>query len=454
MVALCFAGCVAVPQARPGKGAVPGQATPSAVSRTPDPPLRVEGAVATTTVNGIPIIVKRVPGVEFVSASLVIKGGARNWGKDDAGIERIGCAAAAGGGPSGTSKAAFQARLVELGAQIRATTSEDFSEFDAKTLTATWEETFGLLLDVFMQPALTAEEIELRKGQQIWDLRAEIEDPDRQLRLLGRQMLFKGHAYENPAGGTIETVSRLQRPAIQQHLAKLRESRRLVLVVVGDVDPERVVSLTRDRLGDLPAGDYVDAPPAALSFSRPGLTTKERALPTNFIVSLLPAPTWTEPTFAASTMAMEVLSSRLYQEVRAKRGLSYAPAAFSANDSYLPVAGMYVSTTDPNQTMQIMWDTLKDLQGHPVSAQDLEGSKAVFVTRYLMDFQTTEGMAALMAKAQIYKGDWRFARVWAENIKAVTPADIQSFVRQRLVNFQTVVLGDQKRIDRHLFSSH
>jgi zinc protease len=212
--------------------------------------------------------------------------------------------------------------------------------------------------------------------------------------------------------------------------------------------------MARDRLSDPPAGTYVDALPAALSFSRPGLTIKARDLPTNYIVALLPAPAWTEPTFAASTMAMEVLSSHLYQEVRAKRGLSYAPAAFSANDSYLPLAGMYVSTRNPNQTMQVMWDTVRDLQVHPMRVQDLEGSKAVFVTRYLMDFETTEGMAALMTKAQIYTGDWRFSRIWVENIKGVTPTDIQSFVRQRLVNFQTVVLGDPKRIDSQLFSSH
>jgi hypothetical protein len=64
------------------------------------------------------VLVKRVPGAELVATNLYIRGGSRNWGKDDAGIESLALDVATSGGAGGLDKVAFSQRLAELGSTI------------------------------------------------------------------------------------------------------------------------------------------------------------------------------------------------------------------------------------------------------------------------------------------------------------------------------------------------
>jgi zinc protease len=416
-----------------------------------DPPPQVDGDTTTATVNGLPVIIKRLPTAELVAASLYIRGGARNWGKDNAGVERFACSVAVGGGPQGMTKDAFKRRQVALGSHIRIATSADYTEFRAKGLAKTWDETFDLLMQVFLKPALTDAEIAMKRSQLINQLEQERDQPDEYLKLVTKRLVFKGHVFENSADGTRETLSRLQRKDLEAHLASLRETSRLVLVVVGDVDPGKVIAQTRRQLGALPRGRHVDRPLPPLTFSHPNLVTDARKMPTNYVTAVFAAPAWGEGLFPASGIAIDLLSARIFAEVRAKRGLSYAPYAVIAADSYLPFGILHVTSTEPSAAMKVMLDEVRRLRSETVSARELEETKAVFLTRYLSLLDSTDGIVGVLGSAQMYTGDWRYARTLPGLMGAVTPADVQAFARRYIANLQTVVLGDPAKVDRDVF---
>ena len=431
-------------------GCLTRSALPSASRETlpvGDPPLVVDGDTTQANVNGLTIIVRRLPSAELAAATLYIKGGARNWRPETSGIERFAFGVAITAGPRGMTKQAYKRRQLALGAQLELSTTKDVTALSAKGLVSNWDQTLDLLVDVFLDPALPEQEIEIRRSQLLTELEQEGDNPDRQLRILASRLMFKGHVFETSTGGTPETLNRFQRKDLAAYLAGLREAGRLLLVVAGDVDPARIIAGAGRRLGALPRGRFVDAPMPPFGFARPRLVTEPRKLPTTYVVSHFAGPSWSDQLYPASNIAVDLLSTRLHTEVRSKRGLSYAPYAIFVNDSYLPIGLLHLATTEPNAAIKVMLDEIRRLQAEPVSSRELQETKAVFLTRYLSLLDTTDGIVGLLGSAHLYTGDWRFARRLPEQMRAVTSEEVQAFARKYLVNLQTVVLGDPTLVD-------
>src|SRR5262249_36620705 len=148
---------------------------------------------------------------------------------------------------------------------------------------------------------------------------------------------------------------------IEKHLAKLRDKRRMLLVVVGDVVPADVFAWADRAFGALPHRWEAPAFPPRPRFTKPDVRIEPRKLPTNYVASVFPAPEHGERDFAAAEVSLSLLGLREFEEVRTKRNLSYAPAAF-LNRGRLPYGIIYVTATDPATTMEIMYGEARRLQ--------------------------------------------------------------------------------------------
>jgi predicted Zn-dependent peptidase len=114
---------------------------------------------------------------------LYIKGGARYWTAADAGVERLALAVATSGGTATLDKDAFFRRLAGLGSEIESQSGPELAAITGKALVARWDETFGLLADTFLHPALPAAELDLQRQRRLAALLHEQEDPDETLGL-------------------------------------------------------------------------------------------------------------------------------------------------------------------------------------------------------------------------------------------------------------------------------
>jgi zinc protease len=432
----------------------PQAAPPAPVAAEPaDPAPVTDGDVTVAWANGVKILVKRIPGAEIASMQLYVKGGARNWGPDDAGVERLALAAATSGGTETLDKGAFSRRLAALGSDLGSAVRADFAEIRAKSLTGAWDDTFTLLADAFLHPALPAAEIEVQRQSQIASLRREQDDPDALLGLSVHRAVFKGHPFENRAVGTLESVQKLGADALRAHLGKLRETSRLVFVTAGNVDAAHVVDRVKAAFGGLPRGSYQGAPFPPVRFAAAALTTVEKKLETTYIQGAFPVPALGDPDYADGVVAMSLLGHRVFEEVRTKRNLSYAPGAGMNGGTTVPLGYLYVTAVDPNTTLKVMFDEVRKLQAEPISEKDLAGTKATYVTDYLMENETTDGQASMLADAELLGGSYALARTLPDRIRAVTAAGVQAFAKKYLAHLQVVVVGDPSKLDRALFLS-
>jgi zinc protease len=429
-------------------------ASPNGTNTGPqvDPAPITEGAVTQLSINGMTVLVKRIPGAELAAVQLYVKGGARNWGAADAGVENLAVSVSTSGGTAKLSKDAFARRLASLGSDIGASSGNDYTVFAAKALTPQLDETFDILCDTFLSPALPASGIELQRQNMLSRLHHEEESPDARLGLLSHRSLFKGHPYENRAVGTIESVTKLTAEQIKSHLARLRESSRLLLVVVGDVDAAHIADLAKQKLGGLPRGSFKDAPMPGLSFSASKVEVTSDKLPTNYIQGVFTAPGWRDRDFYAAMVAMEHLGFRMFEEVRTKRNLSYAPKAGYRWSGGVPTGVLYVTAVDPATTIKVMFDEVKKLKAEKLSQKQLEAAKSTFLTGSLMGTETTDGQASSLARAQMFAGDWRVQQTLLDHVKAVSADEVQAFAQKHIGKLQFQIVGNGT-IDKGLFGS-
>lgn len=424
-----------------------------ATAGTDDAAPVVDGDVTEATINGVQVLVKRVPGAELVASHLYIRGGSRNWGKADAGIESLSLQVAASGGAGGLDKIAFNQKLAALGSTLGADTGKDWSSLQGKSLLRNFDASFALMADAFLRPALPATELELARTQAVIMLKREQEQPEGRLGILVNDTLYAGHPYANRPQGTVESVSALTGAQVQAHLAKLREGSRLLLVVVGDVDAAHVFELARAAFGGLPRGSHVDAAYPRPRFSQSHLVTEKRELPTNYLQGWFTIPAPGESGYAAARVAMSFLWDQMFKEVRTKRNLSYAPGAAAVANQGSAMGLIAVSAVDPTTTYKVMLDVLRNLQATPMTAAELAGAKSTYLTNLLARSETTDGQADLLAQWQLQAGDWRQSRSFMDQVRTVSAADVQAFARRDFVHLQTVMLGDPAKLDPALATS-
>jgi zinc protease len=438
---------VVAPQ--PPPVAPPPPAPPSPPAEPADPAPKTDGDVTEATVRGMGILVKRIPGAEITATHLYVRGGVRNWGKDDAGIETLLMHTSSSGGTAKLDKDAFAHRLAELGSTVQADSGSDWSQIAASSLTPRWDETFELLVDAFRRPALPPAEIEIVRQRQLATLKQEQDDPDTKLAYLMNTTVFQDHPYGNRPAGTADSLAKLDEAALRKHHDKLQETSRLLLVVVGDVEPGHVVEAVRKGFGDMPRGAYQDTPLPAWAFPKATMHVAEQKLPTNYMIGVFGAPGWRDPDHAAALVAMFKLHRRVWEAVRTKRNLSYAPRAWYV-PSGMPRAVIYVTAVDPKATWPVMLDEVRRFRNEPLTQKEVEGAKATMLSSYFVENESSDGQAGMLARAQLLGGDWRLARTLKERVEAVTPADVQAFAKKNIDKLQVFVLGDPRLVDEKL----
>ena len=457
LLALLLAACETTPSPVTASDTVgsppPPVATVTAPPPAADPATVTDGDVTVAYVNGLEILIKRIPGAELASGHLYIKGGVRNWSAVDAGIEDLALSTAASGGTEKLDKDAFARRLAALGSAIGASSGNDYSSIRMTSVVKEWDTTFALLMDTFLHPALPASELEQHRQRALSALHHEQENPDGRLRLAMHDRVFAGHPYLNRSSGTLETIPKIQLADLGAHLARLRQTSRLLFVAAGDVDPAHVVEQIRASLGALPRGDYKEAPLPRVAFDKASLAVLEQKLPTNYCESVFVAPGYADADYAAGQMAMSVLHDRLFDEIRTKRNLSYAPSARLSNNLSIGLGVLYVTAVDADAARKVTLDEVKRLQNDAVPPKELTSAKSTFLTGYLMANETMSGQAGMLAQARLIGNDWHLARTLPDKIKAVTSAEIQAFTKKYAGHLQTVVIGDPAKVDKALFGS-
>ena len=427
------------------------QAKPAAAQPTAQSVVAKQAAlVSEFEVNGLKVLMKRREGSLTVAAGLFIRGGSANINAQNAGIETL-MLSAATEASAGFPRTRMRNELSRMGTVIGSSSNNDYSVLSLASTRMHFDRSWEIFTDVILRPSFTKEDVSLVQSRLVVSLSDDTDNPDVYLQKLQEKVAYAGHPYLNSTGGTPETVAKLTPEDLRAYHKKLMETSRLLLVIVGDLNVNDVRGLVEASFGKLPRGAYKPEGVPQLAFDKSSVAVTPRDLPTNYIQGLFTAPSLTSPDIYAMRVASSLLRDRVFEEVRVRRNLSYAPDAFLRTQA-ANVGGLYVTAVDANQSIRVMLSEIARLQNEPVSASDIHAVVAQYLTTYYLGQETNAAQAGELAQYELIGGGWRNSVEFLDRLMAVTPADIQRVAQKYMRNIRFVVLGNPRSVDTGVFT--
>lgn len=400
-------------------------------------------------VNGLKVILKRRPNSTTVAAGLFIRGGAKNLTEKTAGIERLMLATAIEAGKN-LPRQSVRRELSSMGSSIGSAVSNDYSAASLVSTKQDFPRSFDIFAEVMLDPAFAEVDLKRDREQLLAGLRESGSVPESALETLEDKVIYAGHPYANDVNGTPATLASFTAAELRAYHKRMMETSRLLFVFVGDIDPADLKTRIASTFGKLPRGSYKDEPTPPLDLSKPTLDATQRSLPTNYIKGTFAAPSLANPDYYAMRVAMSILQTLVYQEVRGRLQLSYAPDAelesMSAN-----TANISVSTNDPNAAIKAMRAQMQFLKSRTLNSGVIDEIASFFLTRYYMSQETSAAQIGELAKYELIGGGWRRSYEFLDGVRSVTPADIQEVSNKYMKNIRFTYIGDTSVIDRSVF---
>jgi len=433
---------------------------PSTIAQTPTPTpapspdfqsviARQASLVTEFDVNGLKVLVKIREGSQTVATGLFIRGGVENITPANAGIEAF-MLNVASEASTNYPRDRMRKELARMGTVIGESVNYDYSVLSMSSTRMNFDRSWDIFSDVALHPAFNKEDVDLVKSRLVASLSDDEDEPDTFLQRLQEKVAYAGHPYLNRPEGTAETISKLTADDLRAYYQRIMQSSHLLLVIVGDLDAAQLKPRITAAFGKLPRGDYKPQATPQLSFSASTLEVTTRELPTNYVQGFYAAPPITSPDIFPMYVASSLLRDRVFEEVRVKRNLSYAPDAFLRTQG-ANIGGIYVTAVDANQAVRVMLSEMTRLQRDPVSKDDINSIIAQFLTTYYIGQETNAAQAGGLAQYELIGGGWRNSLQVFEKLRAVTPADVQRVAQKYMRNLRFVVLGNPSAIDKTVF---
>ena len=303
---------------------------------------------------------------------------------------------------------AFQGLLSDLAISLRFDASRDVFGGKLKMLTRNRDKAFELLTQALIQPRFDDEPVGRIRAQLLSGLRRGSEDPDEIASRTLSRTLFPGHPYGRPVRGTVESITAMTAGDLRTFVANRLARDNLVIGVVGDISAEDLAPILDQVFGKLPE----NAAPWKIPEVEPSAEGKtivvKKAVPQSSIVFAQPGVKRNDPDFYAAYILNHILggggfTSRLYDEVRDKRGLAYSiySSLYPLDYSSMIIGGAGTANARAAETVRLVRQEWKRLATGGVTAEELADAKTYLTGSYPLRFTSSSFIAAILVGIQM-----------------------------------------------------
>jgi len=398
-------------------------------------------------VSGLQIIQRINRSSDLVAVSLYLLGGTRQLSDRTAGIEAL-LLRAAEYGTEHFPGAESQRAMARTGALEVLDPESDCTLAVFIVLRPDLDSAWTVFDDRLTHATLDPDAVRQAREQMLTEVRRRFADPDARIRVIANQAAFTGHPYALDPEGSEQSLGAIDLNDLAVYARTLVTSR-MLLVVVGNVDTATVSALVTRSLGALPHGDYKwTLPPGLPHQDRSHWLIESRDLPTNYILGYFTGPAVSSPDYAAFRVATDLLSSRLFEVIRVQHGLSYSAYA-PFLERAMGVGGVYASTAKPEDVLPLMYDQIRDLVGEQYDSFLLHKFITSFRVEYISRNASDQDQADLLARAELYLGDYRQTDRFLQQVYRVDGEDVQRVANRYMRVIQWAYIGNTARMEGH-----
>ena len=394
------------------------------------------------TVDGISVIMK--PTVkDIIDVSVYYRGGVADYEGDKAGIANLAVSGTTECGTKNYSKDAFKDMADKYGISLFGFSSYDYSRINLNCISQYFNEGWTLLAEAVNNPVYDEKEFDLLKQKVLSQIKNQESNPDSKINDMAIDNTFKGTVYETDPQGKTNTVGDITAADAKSfYYNTLLNKNKVFIVVVGKISKKEITEKIQKAFGSMPSKPYTLPTYHTPQITNNSLHVEPRKLATNYIIGVVNAPAFTSNDFVANRLAFATFSQNLFTEIRTKRNLSYAPYAFTAQQQ-MPYSAMYVSTTDPKASVEVMANEIKRLKKDGFSQKEFTDSKNLFITSNYMKEESSGAIASSLGTAEVL-GDWKMSEDFINKVQKTTPDDVTDIFRKYVNGINWNYLGDEK----------
>lgn len=387
----------------------------------------------------------------IIALSFSFEGGTSQDAKGKEGTVRL-LSALLDEGAGDLDSSAYRAKLEELGISIGFSAGSDRFSGSMRTIREDREVAFDMLRLALNEPRFDGDAMErMRDAIRTSIVRAKA-DPSAIAGVKLRETLFDTHPYASPRQGTEATLGAISRDDITAMHSNIFAASNVTIGVVGAISAEELVTLLDTTFGTLPQEANLQEVPKIEP--RLGLVENVDMTVPNASISLVyKGLSRDDPDFFAAHLMNHILgggtfSSRLYREVREKRGLAYGVSSSivtRANSNYL-IAGTSTRAENQDEALSVIKEEFAKMASEGVTKEELDQAKKYVAGSYAINNLDTSGkIARVLVALQTENLGIDYINTRVKQIEAVTVEDVNRMASELLTVDPTVVtLGPAK----------
>jgi zinc protease len=419
----------------------------------------------TQLANGILLLVTENPAADIVSARMFLRAGSR-WDKPhQAGLSNL-VASVLTKGSQKYSSLEIAEQVESIGASLGTDAAADYFLISLKTVSHDFADMLKLAGEVMRHPSFPPSEIELEKKLTLQSIRSRREQHFNVAMEHLRQLMYGQHPYALSTLGSEATVESLTRDDLVAYHRNFFRPDQLIISIAGRIDATAAQDLVESVLGDWTIGPAavlaIDPAPVNTQPDRQILPqeTQQSIVMLGYLAPPVPSPGTTAESAQDYTALKLIntylgsgLSSRLFVELREKRGLAYEVSAFYPTHLDAAQFVAYMGTAPENTQTAI--DGLKAevdrLVNQPLSAEELQNAKNKFLGQYALGKQTNAQIAQAFGWYEAVGLGLGFDENFPEQIAALTTEQLQGAAQRHLSQPYRVILGPAAIVENLTF---
>ncbi|MFT8243004.1 M16 family metallopeptidase [Roseomonas sp. BN140053] len=377
--------------------------------------------------NGLTVVSDTMPRVETVSIGAYVHAGTRDEAAPENGVSHF-LEHMAFKGTEKRDAAAIAREIEDVGGQLNAYTARENTAYYAKVLKDDLPLAADILGDILTHSTFVPEEVERERGVILQEIGQANDTPDDIVFDHFQATAYGDQPMGRPTLGPAEIIESMPGEALRGYMRRHYGPSRMVVAAAGALEHETLVELTRRHFADLPTADAHDAEPARYTG---GEFREERDLDQVHVVLGFPAPAYREPLYYPTMLLSGLLgggmSSRLFQEIREKRGLVYSIYSFHSPFRDSGMLAIYAGTGE-DQAAELVPVTLEQLRlvQSTVTEEELNRAKAQLRASLLMSLESTGSRCEQIARQLQVHGRIVPVEETKAKIAAVTVEQVQA----------------------------
>jgi zinc protease len=332
---------------------------------------------------------------------------------------------------------AFEDRLDRKAVQLGFSAGRDAIRGSLRTLAENRDEAFDDLRLALTAPRFDTADVELNRAQILSALRRQQTSPTDLAALRWWSTAFAGHPYGQPLGGTLQTLPAIGIDDLKAFAHRVLARDNLTIAVVGDIDADAAKAMLDRVFGGLPAKAELSPVPPALPQGLGRTIKVDLDVPQTVIDFGGVGVGRNDPDFWAAYIVNDILgggsfSSRLYHQVREKRGLVYSisDGLLWLDDTAIFMGATATRADRAGETVDLIESEIHRLAEDGPTADELAKAKAYLNSSFVLNLDTSSKIAALLVQLQLDHQPVDYITRRPQMIAAVTPDDARRVAKR------------------------